>query len=140
ELRRQLAHLEQRKLSPKALKKRRKDLVVAIADTEKRVAKASTHLSTLDIQAEEVLRGSNTPGESVYELLAKPDVPVLTALRIEVPPADGEKARHSPEPGFIVNRIDGWLVKADGRQEKIAFRYFVPDSETNLQSALDRAA
>ncbi|PYV80672.1 MAG: hypothetical protein DMG93_18325 [Acidobacteria bacterium] len=140
ELKRQLAHLETKKLSAKKKKAQRKALAGAIADTEKRILKASTHLPTLQIHSGEVQEGSNTPGESVYELLAKPDVPVLTAVRIEVSPADGEKARHSPEPGFIVNRIDGWLVKADGRQEKIAFRYFVPDSETNLQSALDRAA
>jgi len=141
DLKRQLAHLgKKKKLSPKAREKQRKDLVTAIVDTEKRIAKASTHLPTLDIQAGEVMRGSNTPGESVYEMLVKPELPVLTAVRFEVPPVDSEKARHSPEHGFIVNRIDAWVVQADGREQKITFRYFVPDSEANLQSALDRAA
>ena len=39
----------------------------------------------------------------------------MTALRIEVPPADPAKARHSPEKGFVVNRIDAWAVQPDGK-------------------------
>ena len=63
----------------------------------------------------------------------------MTALRIEVFPANTDVARHSPELGFIVNRVDVWSVGADGRAQKIAFRNFVPDSETNLSDAVARA-
>jgi Protein of unknown function (DUF1549)/Protein of unknown function (DUF1553)/Planctomycete cytochrome C len=140
ELRLQLAHLEREKLSPKAKKERRKDLVAAIAETRKKITKAGTHLATLQIRAVEVLAGSKTPGKAVCQLVAKSDAPVLTALRIEVPPSDSDKARHSPEHGFIVDRVDGWVVQPDGHEEKIAFRYFLPDSEPNLRRGFDRAA
>jgi hypothetical protein len=137
---RELAHLKEEKLKPKAEHSKRKYLLAAIAEMKKRAAKAGTRVKTLQIQAGEVLAGANTPGKSVYELVAKADVPVLTALRIEVPPADSEKARHTPEDGFIVDRVDAWVVQPDGRQSKIGFRSFVPDSEADLEAALRRAA
>ena len=140
ELERQLAQLKDEKLSPKAKAGRRKELVAAIAETRKMAAKAGTRLKTLQIHSGDVQASANTPGKSTYELIAKADVPVLTALRIEVPAANPEKARHTPEDGFMVDRVDAWVVQPDGRQEKIVFRYFVPDSEADLETALERAA
>src|SRR5437773_2166607 len=40
----------------------------------------------------------------------------------------------------MVDRVDAWVVHPDGRQEKIVFSYFVPDSESDLETALERAA
>ena len=83
---------------------------------------------------------ANTPGKSVYQLTATVDVPVMTALRIEVSPANGEVARHTPEDGFIVEQLDAWVIQPNGRQDKIRFRYFVSDSEDNLEAAVARRA
>lgn len=138
ELDRQLAHLGEEKLSPKAKAGRRKDLVGAIAETRKMAAKAGTRLKTLQIHSGDVQASASTPGKSVYELIAKPDMPLVTALRIEVPITDAEKARHTPEDGFMVDRVEAWLLQPDGHQEKIAFSYLVPDSEADLETALER--
>src|SRR5579859_1247859 len=63
----------------------------------------------------------------------------MTALRIEVAPVNSEIARHTPEAGFKVDRMDAWIVEPDGHEKKIAFRYFVPDGEANLEVALASA-
>jgi hypothetical protein len=140
EIERQLTKLKDEKLPPKAKAAQRKGLVAAIAETRKMAAKAGTRLKTLQVHSGDVQASANTPGKSVYELIAKADVPVLTALRIEVPTANAEKARHTPEDGFMVDRVDAWVVHPDGRQEKIVFSYFVPDSESDLETALERTA
>ena len=62
----------------------------------------------------------------------------MTALRIEVPPADPAKARHSPEKGFVVNHIEAWLVKPGGQEEKIVFRVLAPDSMAALEANMAR--
>src|SRR4029079_526164 len=83
------------------------------------------------------------PMNSVFEVTLAADMPQLTALRLEVPPADAAKARHSPEKGFVANRIDAWLVQG-GKSEKIAFRLLAPDSmmdvEGNIRRMLRNAA
>jgi hypothetical protein len=66
-------------------------------------------------------------------------VPVITALRIEVYPANSEIARHTPDLGFIVDRIDAWVTGDTGREKKIAFRFLIPDSESSLDSAVSAA-
>ena len=45
-------------------------------------------------------------------------------------------ARHTPENGFIVDKVQGWVIAPSGQKSPIAFRYFVQDSERNLQAAL----
>ena len=71
-------------------------------------AKAAGPAKTFRIHDGEVLADANTPPQSFYELTANVDVPVMTAIRIEVPPLDAEKARHTPENGFIVDQIEAW--------------------------------
>ena len=83
---------------------------------------------------------ANTPGQSVYELTATVDAAVITALRIEVSPANAEVARHTPEDGFIVDQTDAWVIQPNGHRDKIPFRYFISDSEENLQAAVARQA
>ena len=74
--------------------------------------------------------------ESFYELTANTNLPSLTAIRIEVPPLHPELARHTPENGFIVDKVQGWVIAPSGQKSPLAFRYFVQDSERNLQAAL----
>ena len=95
-----------------------------------------TSLQTVngDLQA-----GTDISGKQAYELTATVDVPVITALRIDVHPANSEIARHTPELGFIVDRIDAWVMGDRGVEKKIVFRSLVPDSESSLESALGAA-
>jgi len=136
ELEWQLAHLKEKKLPPKKEKSARKDLVTAIADTRKAALAKAGKVTPLQIHNGGVQAGPNVPGKVTYELTARIDLPAITALRIEVPPANSEIARHTPEDGFIVDRMDAWIVQPDGHEKKITFRYFVPDSEANLDAGL----
>src|SRR5580692_6519077 len=139
QLERQLADPKRQELDPKKEKKRRKYLQQAIADTRSRARAEAGKVRTLQILGGDLHAGTDISGKQVYELTAKVDVPVITALRIEVDPENGEIARDTPELGFIVDRIDAW-VTADRRQEStIAFRFLVPDSESGLESALSSA-
>jgi hypothetical protein len=140
ELEQQLAHLQDEKIPAKKREDKRKDFLKAIAETRKLArSKAGDKPVAFQIQDGEMRAAANTPGKSAYELTATVDVPVITALRIEVWPAKPEVARHTPEDGFIVNRSDAWIVRPSGQQEKIPFRYFISDSEDNLQATVGRA-
>jgi hypothetical protein len=141
ELERQLADLKEKKISAKKKVSERKDLIKNIAETRELArSKAADRPVAFQIQDGEMLAAANTPGKSVYVLTATVDTPVITALRIDVPPVTGAAARHTPEVGFIVQQTDAWVVQPDGRQDKILFRYFVPDSEDNLEAAVARKA
>src|SRR5437764_6038160 len=52
---------------------------------------------------------------------------------------NSETSRHTPELGFIVNKVDAWIVGPNGHASKIGFHNFVSDSETNLSAAVSRA-
>ena len=53
-----------------------------------------------------------------------------------MPPLNSETARHTPENGFIVSNVQGWVISPAGQKDKINFRYFLQDSERNLQASL----
>jgi hypothetical protein len=74
------------------------------------------------------------PANAVIELKAPITTQILTALRIEVPPADPKKARYTPEKGFVVNRIDAWLVQKNGQEQKVGFRLVAPDSRAGVEA------
>jgi mono/diheme cytochrome c family protein len=78
------------------------------------------------------------PINSVSEFTLAPTLPKLTALRIEVPPADPIKARHSPEKGFVVNRIDLSAVMPDGKEQTIGIRFLAPDNAENVEANFNR--
>ena len=138
ELERKLSDLKLKKIPPKVEKERRKDLQKAIAEARKRT-QANVGKTTLQISNGDLHAGSDISGEQAYELTAKVDVPLIRALRIEVDPANSEIARHTPELGFIVDRIDAWVMGLGGQERKIAFRCLVPDSESGLDSAVSAA-
>ncbi len=62
----------------------------------------------------------------------------LTALRFEVPPDDPEKARHTPERGFIVMGLDLAVVAPDGAATPVAVGRYFPDTE-NFTTRFTRA-
>ena len=83
-------------------------------------------------------RTGTVPIESVFEFSLGTALPKLTGLRVEVPPADPAKARHSPEKGFIVNAVDLWAVAPDGRQRKIGIHFLAPEDAQNLEANFNR--
>ena len=78
------------------------------------------------------------PIYSVSEFSLATALPRLTGLRIEVPPADPAKARHSPEKGFIVNRVDLSAVTPDGHEQKIGIHFLAPENAENLEANFNR--
>ena len=139
ELERKLAGLEREKLSPKEEKDQRKYLQQSIADDRKRAQTQAARLTHLPISDGDLQASSDVSGKQAYELIAKVDTPVITALRIEVYPANSETARHTPEIGFIVDRIDAWVMSDGGKENKISFRTLIPDSESGLDRAVSTA-
>jgi hypothetical protein len=140
ELQTNLAELQKdQKLAPNKKEEELKALRKTISDTRTRLAHAEAAggpARTFTIHDGEALANADTPPQSFYELTANAGLPVLTAIRVEVPPLNAEMARHTPENGFIVDSVEGWVIAPGGQKSKIAFRYFVPDSERNLQAAL----
>lgn len=137
ELERKLVDLKQEKLSPKKENAQRKYLRQAITDARTRAHAEAGKETPLPVSDGDLQASSEISGMQTFELTAKVDAPILTALRIEVSPTNSEIARHTPELGFIVDRIDAWVIGARGQQTKIVFRYIVPDSESALERAVN---
>lgn len=110
-----------------------------ISDVKTRLAhaKASGGLAkTFKVEDGEALATADTPPQSFYELTAKATLSSLTAIRVEVPPIHPEIARHTPENGFLVDKVQGWIISPSGQKSRISFRFFVQDSERNLAAAV----
>ncbi len=135
----QLADLKRQKLAPKEEKDQRKYLQQAIAEARKRAQSESGKVTPLPISEGDLRASTDISGKQAYELTTKVDAPVITALRIEVNPTNAEIARHTPDLGFIVDRIDAWVVGGPGPERQVAFRFFIPDSESSLESAVSAA-
>jgi hypothetical protein len=115
------------------------DQLVTIEVAKKRLARAIVRgkpAMTFQIQNGEAFAGPDTPPESFYELTATSNLPEITAIKVEVPPLDAEKARINPEDGFIVQEVQASVVYPDGRKKRIAFRAFLQDSEAGLEEAV----
>jgi Protein of unknown function (DUF1553)/Protein of unknown function (DUF1549)/Planctomycete cytochrome C len=122
-------------ISPNALQKVYVERI-AQATSALNHAKRAAHLLPLKIENGEARAAGTIPEQSVFELLTESAPSTVTALRIDVPPMNPVKARHTPEDGFIVDRVDAWIIPSTGHEQKIHFRYFSPDSEEGLASAL----
>ena len=138
QLEHELADLKGKKLDPKK-EEERKDLPQAIADVRKKSHDERGKETQLLISNGDLRAGSDISGMQAYELTAKADMPLVSALRIEVDPANSEIARHTPDLGFIVDRIDAWVTAEGGKEKSITLRLLVPDSEAGLESALNAA-
>ena len=80
--------------------------------------------------------GGTIPLRSVFEVQTEVPTGPITALRIESPVNDAARASHTPEDGFMVDRIGISIVDSGGREQRIAIRYFLPDAEDNLLTAV----
>jgi hypothetical protein len=140
EMEKQLAELQRdSKLAPDKKAEELKTLRKSIGDTRTRLAQARAKgglAKTFTLRDGEALANPDTPPQSFYELTANANAPQVTAIRVEVPPLNQEIARHTPENGFIVDQVEGWVISPAGQKSRINFRYFVQDSERNLQAAL----
>jgi hypothetical protein len=133
------ADLQKDKKLPSSQKNEKlKDLRKAIAETKARLAhaRAAGPAKTFTIHNGEALANGETPPQSFYELTSNANTPLLTAIRIEAPPLNPAMARHTPENGFIVDKVEGWVISPSGQKKEIAFGYFVQDSKKNLQAVL----
>ena len=139
DLERQLAGLKREKLAPKKQKEQRKYLQQAIAEARKKAQTETGKKTPLLISGGDLQASPDISGKQAFELIAKVDAPEITALRIEVYPANSETACHTPDLGFIVDRIDAWVIADSGQEKKIVFHLLVPDSESSLESALSAA-
>ena len=105
------------KLAPDKKEEELKALRKSISDTKARLAHAKAAggpAKTFTLHDGEALANADTPPESFYELTANANLPVLTAIRIEVPPLNPEMARHTPENGFIVDKVQAWVISPAG--------------------------
>jgi Protein of unknown function (DUF1553)/Protein of unknown function (DUF1549)/Planctomycete cytochrome C len=139
DLEKKLAQTQTKKMPPKQKADQLKDIQDNLTVARKRLAHAKAvggPAKTFHIKDGEAWADPTTPPESFYELTATSSTSVVTAIRIEVPPFDAEKARHTPENGFIVDEVRAWVRQPNGHKERIAFEYFLHDSETELQTAI----
>ncbi len=142
ELELELSKLKEKKMPPKAKAEQMKDLLDTLSVTKKRLAHAKAvggPAKTFHIHDGEAFADANTPPQSFYELITAATAKVVTAIRVEVPPLEEVKARHTPEPGFIVNKVQASILRPNGLKEEIAFRYFIQDSEANLEDSVSEA-
>jgi mono/diheme cytochrome c family protein len=105
-----------------------------IEQLQKDLVRAEAHPPEASLQIKGGMAQSKgtVPRNTVFELTAPFNVTALTALKIEVPPANAGEAAHSPEKGFIVNHVDAWVVRPDGGMDKIAIRLMAPDAVDSL--------
>jgi mono/diheme cytochrome c family protein len=121
--------------TPRELDKYYKDAIAGLrADLAQ--ARAQPQAVPLASDGSGGLRASGTiPQRSVFQLRVEAPPGPMSALRIESPADNPALASHTPEDGFIVDRIGMWVVAADGREQRVAIRYFLADAEDNLQAA-----
>jgi hypothetical protein len=137
---RELAVLDKEKLPLKEKNDTRKYLLATIREDRKLArSKAANPSLPFQVQDGEMRAAANTPGKSVYEVVATADVPIITAFRIDVLPTTEDAARHNPETGFVVDQTEAWVIQTNGHEDKIHFRYFVCDSDDDLDAAVARA-
>lgn len=122
-------------LTPKQLQKIYKEQIAETTAQLKRAKRKGERLP-LEIERGEAFAVGTIPLSSAFELQTGSLPETVTALRLEVPVKDPATAIHSPEEGFIVDRLDVWVVAPSGSERKVEFRYFVPDSEENLANAV----
>ncbi|HUR56367.1 MAG TPA: PSD1 and planctomycete cytochrome C domain-containing protein, partial [Opitutaceae bacterium] len=65
---------------------------------------------------------------AVFSLRASAAPAGTTAVRVEVAPLDPEKARHTPEHGFVVTKLEATLTAADGQTSGVPIARFFADS------------
>jgi len=84
--------------------------------------------ATFELRDGEAFAVGTVSEKARYDLVADTVPGDVTAIRIEVQPLDAAKARHTPEAGFIVAKIEASIVHADGTEEPVTWDSFWGDS------------
>jgi hypothetical protein len=137
-----LAEVQKEKAPPAVKKEDIANQLETIRVVKSRLAAAKARgglAKTFHITDGEAFADPNTPSRSVYELGVKADVSSVSAIRVEVPPIDADKAHHTPEDGFVVDRVRAFLLRPDGSKQRITFRCFMHDSKEDLETAVSPA-
>ncbi len=103
-------------------------------------AASATPAATFRLVAGEAFAEGTVATKAAFDLtFSAPALPgPLTALRLEVPPLDADKARHTPEIGFLVSKVEAWLVGPDGKERPLPFARLVADEEETPAPPLAR--
>ena len=118
-------------------------LVQASTWTAAPIRKASSQpAAVFELKEGEAFPSGTLPTQVIFDLFAEGprNASALTALRIEIPPLDPEKARHTPEMGFSVSRVDAWLLSPDGSEVPLAFQRFVIDTDQPAEATFEKPA
>jgi mono/diheme cytochrome c family protein len=122
--------------TPRELKKFYKDAIAGLQSDLARAREQPLEVA-LSSDGQGGLRSSGTiPLRSVFQIQAEAPPGPIGALRIESPVENPTLASHTPEDGFIVDRIGVWIVAPGGREQRVAIRYFLADAEDNLLAAV----
>jgi hypothetical protein len=100
-------------------------------------ARAAGFPKTFQMSDGEAFSKPDVPTQCFYQFTGTTYLPLVNAIRIEAIPLDPQNARHTPEAGFIVDQTRAFVIRSDGHKERIAFRYFLQDSESNLKAAVE---
>jgi mono/diheme cytochrome c family protein len=133
------ASLQKKNLPAKKKADQLKDLRESLSTQQTSLARAraaGAPAKSFHIVNGEALANADVPPQSFYELSGVSKLPVVTAIRVEVPPLDEEKARHTPEDAFIVDSVRAFVIRPNGLKDKIVFAYFLQDAETNLEASV----
>ncbi|MDQ8197054.1 PSD1 and planctomycete cytochrome C domain-containing protein [Pelagicoccus enzymogenes] len=80
-----------------------------------------------EMQGREVLQlGPNAPKGTVHTVIAKSDLPLLEALRIDVPMQEGTSVEEPGDP-FVLSFIEVSVIRAGGEKESVAFERVISD-------------
>lgn len=112
-------------------------LVAASTWTSTPISKAvGLPVGKFDLKGGEAFTSGTVPNQVAFDFQV--DLPAqggrVSAIRIEVPPLEPEKARHTPEIGFAVTRVDAWAVSREGVERPLDFRRFVADQEQPVET------
>lgn len=97
----------------------------------------------LQIKDGEAFSSGSVSAQAVFDYRAGPpgnSGSPVTAIRIEVPPLDADKARSTPEFGFVVDRVEAWRVLPDGTEVPLVFSRFVADQTDPAENAFVKPA
>lgn len=86
---------------------------------------------TFELRGGDVLAIGTVSTRAAYDVVTQPpaSLSTISAIRLEVPPLDEERARHTPETGFAVSTVSAWTVAPDGKETPLEFSRFVFDED-----------
>ncbi len=112
-------------------------------DTKLGIQEYNDSINGSAANGDEVIASGTVSDRSFYTVVAKPVPGELRAIRIDALPKSIEEALQNPEYGFVLSRIQAFLIRADGSEQEIFFADvlsdeaspFFPANETLVDSS-----